>query len=280
MFNILTKVDKSAETRRNLHTHTHTHTHTGNLLIAFLSTIFIVSGVFADPDIDTATASCSDDVFNSNTGPVNIEVNWEPNEINLHWYNGNTEIQNVPVASQSCVYDDSLTPPSTIPTREGYTFRGWRPRDLTCGLSHVDTSVYGTWNATYGRWKPQNGSNGFTMQNYFGTENSDDLNNGEWAVTFNYGTLNGGSKCSVTNGTFAVQGTPSDTSGENCWCQATKYTPSGENQCFVSSTPWVFMPCSQDCSSRCSYCCAYHVANAGVYSGISDTDFRSELYGQ
>ena len=28
MFNMLTKVDKSAESRGTLHTHTHTHTHT------------------------------------------------------------------------------------------------------------------------------------------------------------------------------------------------------------------------------------------------------------
>ena len=36
----------------------------------------------------------------------------------------------VPTASQSCVYDGTLTPPSTIPTRTGYTFRGWKVRGL------------------------------------------------------------------------------------------------------------------------------------------------------
>ena len=108
----------------------------GTICFAIFSLIFSAPIFATNPDINTATASCNDGVFNSNTGPVDIEVNWEPNEIALHWYNGNTELI-VDSASQSCVYDDSLTPPAP-PERTGYTFKGWRVRDIPDGYTRLE----------------------------------------------------------------------------------------------------------------------------------------------
>ncbi len=108
-----------------------------------MSTIFVLSTVsFAtEPDIpaNTTTVSCTDSALNSNGGPTNIEVNWEPNEINLHWYadeNATVELS-VPATAQSCTYDETLTPPATIPTRTGYTFKGWRVRGLPDGYTKL-----------------------------------------------------------------------------------------------------------------------------------------------
>ena len=120
---------------------THTHTHTCSLLLSFLSTLFVFSSLsFATtPDISasTTTVSCSDSAINTNNAPANLEINWEPNTINLHWYNGNTELT-VPSESQTCTYDGALIPPATIPTRTGYTFAGWKVRDLPYGYTKLE----------------------------------------------------------------------------------------------------------------------------------------------
>ena len=80
-----------------------------------------------------------------------MQANWDANTIDLHWYNGDTEIT-VPTASQSCTYDGTLTPPATIPTKTGYTFKGWTIRGLPSeytklqyieftGDQYIDTGV-------------------------------------------------------------------------------------------------------------------------------------------
>lgn len=103
----------------------------------------IISSFATTPDIsaNTTTVSCADSALNTNTGPANIEINWEPNTINLHWYDGNTELS-VPTASQSCVYDGGLVLPSP-PSLEGYTFKGWRVKDVPYGytqLQYIETT--------------------------------------------------------------------------------------------------------------------------------------------
>ena len=95
------------------------------------------TGIAATPDIpaSTTTVSCSDSAINTNNAPANLEINWEPNTINLHWYNGNTELT-VPSESQSCVYDGALIPPPPL-EREGYTFAGWKVRGLPDGYTKL-----------------------------------------------------------------------------------------------------------------------------------------------
>ena len=144
-------------------------THTSKLLLGLLSTIIIVSGAFADPDIapSASTADCKYAPLETYSGTSNLQAGWQPNTIALHWYNGDTELT-VPSASQSCTYDGTLTPPATIPTKTGYTFKGWRVKQgnsggqqaqqctfasSVCGLTggQVDSiSYYDDWDETDG----------------------------------------------------------------------------------------------------------------------------------
>ena len=261
----------------------------GTICFAVFS-ILISAPLFATaPDIDTATASCSDDVFNSNTGPVNIEVNWEPNDITLHWYNGDTEIQNVPVASQSCTYDGTLTPPTTIPTKTGYTFKGWRPRQVQCSFA---SSVCGlTGSAVDGLTDSDIGYISNDGQNTENTSTYGLTSTGSWAVEFTNGSvIRGTAICnSTSSNTYdtmlaalmnetmteeqAISGVwgscdsdaikPSNTfntssSGQYCWCKMESYTPSGGSACNVASFSWVFngdFSYASNCAGLCAFAC-------------------------
>ena len=75
-----------------------------------------------------ATADCDNATLNTFSGTSNLSANWQANTIDLHWYNDDTEITSgVPT---SCIYDGDLTPPSTIPTKTGYTFKGWKTKKI------------------------------------------------------------------------------------------------------------------------------------------------------
>ena len=228
---------------------------------------------------NVSTADCKNSTLSTYSGTSNLEANWDANIITLHWYSEDNEIQNVPPTSQSCTYDGSLTPlpVSNVPTRTGYTFKGWRARDLTCGLSHVDTSVYGTWSAG-------KGSTGYCYYYNYDTGDEVDgdcsdshfagLNNSEWETNFSYGTVKGMAKCSNTNGDYATVGTPSNTNGQYCWCAATSYTPDGGTQCNIASPSWVFygdVDSASLCANGCADDCAYRV--------LYYPDFRRAVFG-
>ena len=246
--------------------------------------------LWADPDIanNVTTPSCDDSVLNTDTGPADIEINWAPNHITLNWYEDSsaTTPMNVGTASQSCDYDDTLTVPAAPAARTGYTFRGWRVRQ--CSLSGLNTTISARWDATHSRWKPINGSSGDTMEDEHGTENSSDLNNGEWAVTFSYGTVWGMAKCSSlsgnnnsyrwTNNSSNWSATESELTtagnGQYCWCGATGYTPDGGTQCNIATPSWVFIVdygSESNCTSVCASGCADLVTH--------HADFRRALFG-
>lgn len=100
--------------------------------IIFTSIFIIMTSIsiFAS-GINSNSATCNNNTLETYSGTSNLSANWNANTIQLHWYNGDTEL-NVASASQSCTYDGDLTPPSTIPTRTGYTFKGWRVRQAAC----------------------------------------------------------------------------------------------------------------------------------------------------
>ena len=102
-------------------------THTGSLLVSIFATIFVISPAFTSGvPSGSSSANCDNATLGSNSGAVGIEINWEPNEIALHWYDGDNEITSG--VQTSCTYDGALTPPATIPQKTGYTFKGWRVR--------------------------------------------------------------------------------------------------------------------------------------------------------
>ena len=56
-------------------------------------------------------------------GGLGANPSCQANDITLNWYNGNTLHD-----TNTCVYDSSVTLPSTEPTKTGYTFQGWKVR--------------------------------------------------------------------------------------------------------------------------------------------------------
>ncbi|MFQ6696544.1 MAG: InlB B-repeat-containing protein [Alphaproteobacteria bacterium] len=231
----------------------------------------------------TDSSQCDNDVLSTYTGPANLTANWQGNNISVTWYNGDTEYD-----SNQCTYGGNLTMPSSIPTKTGYTFKGWRVKCILSSLSGLNTSISTSQDATHMRWKSID-PNGRPMADDFGTENSSDLNNGEWALTFSYGTVKGMAKCSAKSGNnnsftwpasssnwSATESELTSASGEAkyCWCHATNYTPNGGNQCNVASPSWVyryFYESASDCPYGCARSCAYGVQ---VYA-----DFRRALFG-
>ena len=124
------------------------------------------------------------------------------------------------------------------------------------------------------------------MADEFRTENSSDLNNGEWAITFSYGTVKGMAKCSGLSGdnnnwtwsdpSRATESELTSASGEKkyCWCAATSYTPDGGNQCNVASPSWVFSH-DDGAASWCAYDCVFSCAG-GI---LEDAVFRRAVFG-
>ena len=101
---------------------------------------------------NVSSAPCDNETLSKYTGTANVEINWEPNTINLNWYDGDTKLT-VANNSQTCVYDGTITVPSQ-PTKPGYTFNGWKvlkaiPAEYTeleyiesTGTQYIATGVY------------------------------------------------------------------------------------------------------------------------------------------
>ena len=119
-------------------------------------TIFLsVSLCFASGVSPTATtADCDNETLSTYGGTTNLQANWGPNKINLYWYSDDT-LLDVQDSADSCFYDGALTIPDTPPTKTGYTFDGWKVRDLphgytkleyiqTDGNSWIDTNIIPT----------------------------------------------------------------------------------------------------------------------------------------
>ena len=194
--------------------------------------------------------------------------------VNLNWYDGNSTI----TGPSSCTVGDTFLPP-TPAARVGYIFKGWKVKDPTCGINQLDTSIDPMVNASYG-YTRLNGNAGSREANYGLTVGS-----GQWAVQFSYGTVWGMAKCSETAGNNSSATwpessksdwlkTPSDTTGVNCWCQATGFTATASSytsgpQCTTTaSSLWVFrydLGSSDNCAYRCAASCAGNVQDRAAF---------------
>ena len=223
------------------------------LLLIIFTTDSFASGIASN----TATAPCTNTTLETYSGNTNLAADWQPNTIDLRWYDNNT-LLTVQSAANTCVYDGTLTIPSTAPTRTGYTFAGWQVRPeydfSTLPVNESGTEAWGLgatgyrchYNQTSGKCE------------YSGCPNTLDfsgLDRGEWKTSFSWGTLYGTSMISSSNTT------PTESeNGTYCFCRATGYIPNNGNIKYApKSSNWVYNSnCENICKSICGCRCALY----------------------
>ena len=247
------------------------------VLLLFL--MFFISPVFATGIGATASAPCDNATLNKYSGTVNAEINWEPNTIGLKWYNGDTQVS----GPTSCVYDGTITVPPQ-PTKLGYTFNGWKVKDVEVDFSTLPTSgeflEYRAVQINKGYCWHRIALASSTESNHKCTDDYAHLNAFEFEVVFDFGTIYGESLCSSTPGSFAQPGTPTkNNSSSYAWCKVTGYKPSDSNvkRIPTNNISWIFVANTAiDSSSRA---CVYHSAlDCAQYIATYEA-FRKALFG-
>ena len=108
------------------------------LILTSVLTLAVIFPSFATVDIssDANSASCNNGTLSKYDGSVNLQAEWEPNTINVKWYNDTEENgATTPSTTNTCSYSGALTVPAAPAKKTGYTFAGWRLRvqpQLTC----------------------------------------------------------------------------------------------------------------------------------------------------
>ena len=205
----------------------------------------------------TTTVLGADNVANRSAA---LEPDFSANTINTTWYSNGTQLTGNGIPD-SCTYDEQLLPP-TPEARPGYTFGGWKvkvPEPVVAPACTIPSGLLSNNGEDYGY---QNDSTGQYGVNSYNTSDYGLTQDNTWGVTWSNGDkVVGEAICSQTNGTYATTGTP-DTTGagttQYCWCRATGYIASGESQCSLSSSSWVFFydhesadDCALDCAASC-----------------------------
>ena len=237
--------------------------------VLFLSLMIFTTDSFASGIAsNTASAPCTNNTLETYSGNSNLSADWQPNEIQLRWYNGNT-LMNVQNTANTCVYDSTLTIPQNAPTRTGYTFDGWTV------VPQYDFSTIPNVNGT-NRWAIGLYENhdrcwydtDTTHEQIVACDSDDnykELQRYEWKVRYDHGTLYGMTVCSTTDGTKYQIGNPATEQGPSCWCKATRYRASNENTTKVptqnlsfvfghtyrgadNEATWCYNACSQYCA--------------------------------
>jgi len=264
-------------------------------LLSFLGIISIITPSYS---YVTNASQCDNSVLSTYTGPANLTANWQGNNIEVTWYNGDTEYD-----SNQCTYGGNLTMPSNIPTREGYTFRGWRARQATpfgyrsllSNVSAQGNQAYAIGydaNATNGDYCSAQGTvlNGNTRNTSTFCQNSifSDMNRYEWRVLFDYGDAYGLSTCSAkvgNNNGFAYDNDISNWratdaqlteagNGSYCWCRAIGFKPTGESLINKDSAwYYAFYYSGNSCLYDCANTCAIGFKN---YSSVRQAAYENE----
>ena len=93
-------------------------------LFAVLFGLFITPLFATGIDANATSADCDNATLGQYNGTANLEMDWQPNTINVRWYSDDTQLS-VPTNAQTCSYGGDLYLP-TPPTKKGYTFEGWK----------------------------------------------------------------------------------------------------------------------------------------------------------
>ena len=249
------------------------------LFLLFFTTDSYSSGIASN----AASAPCTNNTLETYSGNSNLAADWQPNTINLRWYNGNT-LLDVQSTANTCVYDGSLTIPSTAPSRIGYTFDGWQVRPQMDFAATIPINIEGTY-----RWSRGVTYNTNEDKCYYRGQDTDcnrtelaEIQRYEWKTGFSHGVLYGMSKCSAKSGSNGVATNFTDeyldsVAGDKkyCWCRATGYKPNNSNVIYAPSSvlSWVYDQAS-DTIEYCSRACA----NACAAYAQGNSYFRTALF--
>ena len=242
------------------------------LLIVIFSADSFGGGIASN----TNSAPCTNNTLETYSGNSNLSADWQPNEIQLRWYNNNT-LMDVQTAANTCTYDDTLTVPSTAPTRTGYTFAGWTVRpEMDFSTLNTNSTII----ARYGKGVG-GGHCGYTedgvsyegnCSNYKDITEFNDLSAQEAKIVFEHGALYIMGKCSDKSGNnndlnfdndksnWAATSADLDvvTNGEKryCWCKTTGYKPNNQSTIYGPSKQLDFVFVRIDAYvGHCKYIC-------------------------
>ena len=271
-------------------------------LVSFISLIVAMPLFATNPDISAneIDPSCNNSVLNTYSGSAGIEIDWEPNTINIEWYNGDQKITPSNNTANTCTYDAGLTIPTNAPSKTGYTFAGWKIKTASAGgnsgnsggssqsqcsfatlLSFGDETQRASKSISNGTVSTSGGASAST----YGLSN-----NGDWGITLANGYVKGTALCSSSSSGDV----PSVSSGNYCWCKAEQVQYFGENWCSVESSSWVHnttadsiidllgSSCAAECASICSsdaqscsvsgFCSALFGGGSGSNSGGGNSE--------
>ena len=249
------------------------------LLFLFIC-VFVTNSFANDIAANVTNPVCDNATLEKYNGTVNVEINWEPNVIDLRWYDGDT-LLNVPTEAQSCVYDGDMYIP-TQPTKTGYTFMGWTIKEVKSDFSTLPTNG----NALefravqinrYYCWYWDSVSDSTSSDNTC-TSDYAHLQPYEWEVVFDWGTIYGQSVCSSTPGTSGQTGTPTTSwSDSYAWCKVTGYKPSDSDIIHKPNNdmPWVFARETGAPARACTWHNALDCARVVAH----DTNFLKAILG-
>ena len=261
------------------------------LFLCIFTTESFASGIASN----SASAPCTNTTLETYSGNSNLAADWQPNTIDIRWYNMNTQVTPTNAIANTCTYDGSLAIPQNAPTRTGYTFAGWTVRP------EID---FGTLNLSNGleRWGKDGYSNTLRCGHALVSDSSAavvecstdshfaELETNEWQVKYdNAGkTLYGMGSCSKKPGnshnmSYLTQyksdywepsdeaiknynGNDATNTANNCWCKATGYKANTDAIIHGSlfSLGWVYTIANTNgqyteeaCWKQCARMCSY-----------------------
>ena len=241
----------------------------------------------------TGGETCDTNVLNTDTGPVNLRAEFEPETIDLRWYNNNTLLNVTSTNSNTCTYDTAINLP-TNPTRPGYKFKGWKIRP-EYDFDQLDASINGIEGFDKGKkptnldedycrhwWPVTNGASSNVQS--CNNQNYTDLYRYEWKTVFSYGTIYGTSKC-VPGGTSGDNYIDNAADGDYCHCKVTGYKPNNSNIIYgpQKKMKWVGYASAQStpyCLQQCATYCVYMSITNGIGVSGNCPTCRSQLFGQ
>ena len=250
------------------------------LLIFIFGLLFSAQSFATSIDSGATSAPCDNDILGQTSGTVNMEIDWQPNTINVRWYNNNTQITPTNNAANTCTYGGDLYLPNA-PTKKGYTFEGWEVRPQY-DFSLLNTSIAG--NYAWSKNSPGScwGGSGNTGPMSCTNDTFNDLGYYEWKTLFNYGTIYGAAMCSSTSSANVGDiGYPEESNnGVYCWCKATGFIPTNSDIKYsqMKSPKWAYIRTLNSYTDHCKKQCADWCSAMIISANGTSVNLRTSLF--